>query len=76
MIVESELRDEIARAVRGAPLRDLYAWLMARSWNMQKDSDTRAVELAADVESLFFGLSDGTGDESSLRHELALLLGV
>lgn len=72
MIIEQELRSEISRATRGeVSLSDLYAWLMARSWNMHKDSSPAAVELAADVEALFF---ENLGD-AELRTQLGLLLG-
>jgi hypothetical protein len=74
MIIESELRSEIARAIRGeVSLGDLYRWLMARSWNMHKDSEDGAVELAASVESLFFARSSGDISEEALRHDLSSL---
>jgi len=75
MIIKSELRSEIARALRGeSSLNDLYRWLMARSWNMHKDSDPSAVELAASVESLFFQRADGEIDDLAIRSELTELL--
>lgn len=71
MIIYAELREQIARALRGqVSLNDLYAWLMDRSWNMHKDSDPEAVELAAEVEALFFERSDGIISDEKLRHSM------
>lgn len=75
MIIENELRSEIGRAVRGdVSLSELYAWLMARSWNMHRDSGPAAVELAACVEALFFDQSSGVIDDAALREALAALV--
>lgn len=75
MIIDAELRAEIARALRGeVSLNDLYAWLMDRSWNMHKDSAPEAVELAADVEALFFERSDGIISDEQLRSRLGALV--
>jgi hypothetical protein len=75
MIDERELREQIANSLQGElSLDDLYSWVMSRSWNMHKDSLPSAVELAGDVESLFFELSDGARDEESVRRELSQLL--
>jgi hypothetical protein len=75
MIVEFELREQITRALAGhSSLDDLYSWLMSRSWNMHRDSAPAAVQLAGDVESLFFERSDGLRDDDSLRRELSDLL--
>ncbi len=75
MIVEIELREHIAAALRDQiTLHDLYRWLMERSWNMHKDSEPAAVELAADVESLFFGIGCGEGLDGALRDELSKLV--
>ena len=41
---------------------------------MHRDSEPSAVELAADVESLFFEQSDGFRDEASVRKGLSSLL--
>jgi hypothetical protein len=60
MIIESELRREIAQVVaRSASLADLYRWLMARNWNVLRNSDAAAVDLAGEVEELLFLRSDG-----------------
>lgn len=75
MIIELELRQEMTRALKGeASLNDLYSWLMSRSWNMHKDSAPAAIELAADVEVLFFERSSGDIDDAEIRRQLALLL--
>lgn len=74
MINEAELRAEIGRAVRGeSSLHDLYHWLMARSWNMHKDSSESAIELAAEVEGLFFARSDGELSDAQVLAGLVLL---
>jgi hypothetical protein len=75
MIIELELRQEIARALKGeVSLNDFYSWLMARSWNMHKNSESSAVELAGDVEEIFFERADGRLDDRAVRHALSLLL--
>ncbi len=75
MIIESELRQQIDAALSGAAsLQDLYVWLMARTWNMHRDSAPAAVELAADVEALFFERADGRLTETQLRRDIATLL--
>jgi hypothetical protein len=75
MIIERELRDQIAAAVSGrVSLNDLYTWLIGRSWNMHKDSAPSAIELAASVEELFFDRSDGLISDDALRSMLISLL--
>lgn len=75
MIIEQELREQIQHALSGSlSLNELYAWLMDRSWNMHLDSDQSAVELAADVEALFFERSDGLINDAVLRERLLSLL--
>ena len=75
MINESELRAEMWRAVRGqSALPELYRWLMARSNDMHLDSERPAVELAAEVEALFFRRADGEIDDESMQEELRSLL--
>lgn len=72
MIIERELRSEILSAIRGeVSLSELYAWLMARSWNMHRDSSPAAVELAAAVEALFFEQSES--DDAAILRALAAL---
>lgn len=69
MIIELELQEQIERAIDGeVSLNDLYRWLMDRSWNMHLDSEPPAVQLAADVEALFFDRGDGMlSDAETLR---------
>jgi hypothetical protein len=75
MIIEQELREQMLRVLSGQmSLNDLYAWLMDRSWNMHKDSEPPAVELAAEVEALFFERSDGLILDSALLKKLRSLL--
>jgi len=75
MIIESELRDEMMRAVRGASsLNDLYDWLMSRSWNMHRDSAPAAVELAAEVEALLIERADGVLDSADVMRRIDGLL--
>lgn len=75
MIIEEELREQILSALSGqSSLGDLYAWLMDRSWNMHKDSKPKAVDLAAEVEALFFERSDGVLNDSDLRVRLSSLV--
>lgn len=75
MIIEHELREQIQQALSAASsLNALYEWLMDRSWNMHKDSSPPAVELAAEVEALFFERSDGLLRDDELRIKLAALL--
>ena len=77
MISELELRNEMAKALRGAvSLNDLYAWLMARNRNMHKDSEPAAIELANVVEDLFFDRADGSIDDASVGYSLRQILGV
>ena len=54
-------------------LNELYAWLMSRSWNMHKNSEPDAVDLAGSVEELFFARADGLIDDSDLRRALLVL---
>lgn len=75
MIIEWELREEIARALSGeVSLNELYSWLMARSWNMNQNSNAAAIDLAGDVEELFFERADGYRDDESVRNSLSCLL--
>ena len=75
MIIESELREEMARAVGPASsLNDLYVWLMSRSWNMHKDSEPAAVELAAEVEALLLERSDGRLGDADVGRRIINLL--
>lgn len=75
MIIEQELREHMQRALSGSiSLNELYDWLMDRSWNMHKDSLPAAVELAAEVEALFFKRSDGLIADPDVRSELSSLL--
>lgn len=74
MIVESELREHITKTMSGeASITDLYHWLMGRTWNMHKDSEPAAIELACDVECLFFDRHDGLTDEEMIKHLHALM---
>lgn len=75
MIIESELRDEMARAVGSAQsLSDLYHWLMSRSWNMHRDSAPAAVELAAEVEAILLERADGIVSDAEARLRIINLL--
>ena len=75
MIDELELRQEIAKAVNGlVSFAGLYSWLMSRSWNMHKDSAASAIDLANNVEDLFFDRADGFLAENDLRLALMSLL--
>lgn len=75
MIIESELREQMAKAVRhGGHLSDLYSWLMARSLNVHKDSSPSAARLALELESLFFDRSDGELADIDLRRAITVLL--
>ena len=75
MIIEAELRSKIADALAGeSSLDELYSWLMSRSWNMHRDSSPSAVDLAADVEHMFFELSDGVISEDVVRRRLSKLI--
>jgi hypothetical protein len=75
MVIERQLREEMGRAVRGAiPFEDLYDWLVARTWNMDRTSKPGAVELATAVERLFWDPAIGP-DEDKLRRALNGLLG-
>jgi hypothetical protein len=74
MVVETQLREEIRRALRGViAFEDLYDWLVARTWNMDRTSTPRAVELATQVERLFWDPEIGP-DEDRLRRALSGLL--
>jgi hypothetical protein len=75
MIIESELRAEMVRAVSGnVPLNDLSRWVTARNWNAHKDSTLEAQALAADVEMLFIERSNGDVDDDDVRLALGNLL--
>lgn len=74
MIIESELRAQIAKALVGlSSLDDLYDWLMDRSWNMHRDSAPQSVELASSVELLFFERSSGDISDAQARARLSTL---
>ena len=65
----------MARAVGPASsLNDLYVWLMSRSWNMHKDSEPAAVELAAEVEALLLERSDGRLGDADVGRRIINLL--
>lgn len=75
MIIESELQIEIARVVAGnASLVDLYRWLMARNWNVLRNSDAGAIDLAGEVEDILHEWSDGLQSASQAIHSLAALI--
>jgi hypothetical protein len=74
MIIESELRHEMMRAVRNeSSLNDLYRWLMSRSWNMHRDSAPDAAELASEIEALFVERSEGVLSDNELLRQLIAL---
>jgi hypothetical protein len=75
MVVESELRREIARVVGGnASLADLYRWLVARNWNLLRNSDDAAIDLAGEVEEILREWSDGLQGRAAAVAALSSLL--
>lgn len=75
MIIESELRQQIAHVVANhAPLAELYRWLMAHNWNVLRNSDASAAQLAVDVEDSLVEWSDGLQPESEVIQSLTDLL--
>lgn len=74
MIVEHELRGEVARCLSGAITpSDLYRWVLSRGWNMHKDSSEAARELAGAVELVFFEREAAHTDDD-VRKSLAVLV--
>lgn len=77
MIIESELRQKIARVVAGsASLAELYRWLMARNWNILRNSDAAAIDLAGEVEDILREWSDSAQSESQAIHSLVGLVAI
>jgi hypothetical protein len=75
MIIESQIRKEIARVLsKEVSLNDLYRWLMARNWNMDRDSKDSAVDLASEVEMLFIERSSGDRSDSEVLQALGALV--
>ena len=68
MIIEAELREQMRRALRGElSLNDFYDWLLARSWNMHRDSVQSAVDLASEVEAILFERAAGDRNDEDTR---------
>lgn len=75
MVMESELREEMAKVVaQEASLEHLYRWLMARNWNVLRDSDSAAVDLAVDVEELLVEWSNQDRSREDVLLALSLRL--
>ena len=75
MIIESELRAEIARVVaNNLPLNELYSWVMERNWNAHKNSAPSAAALSASVEMLFAERLNGDLDDAGVVAGLEALL--
>ena len=71
MIAENQIREQLARYLRGELSRDQFEdWLVQRSWNMHRDSVEAAQKLAAAIELRLAEHSSGHLDEPSLRSEL------
>jgi hypothetical protein len=71
MITESQIRQWLARYLSGEiPLEVFEDWLAQQSWNMHKDSDQRAQELASAIELRLAEHSSGHLDHRALREEL------
>lgn len=76
MIVEAELRNEIAKVVaKQASLAELYRWLMSRNWNVLRNSEHPAADLAVDVEDLLIEWSNQDRSEANAMQALCALLG-
>ena len=74
MIIEDQLRNEIARVVnKHASLQDLYSWLMERNWNVLRNSEPSARDLAVEVEAILYEWSESLKSESKAVQELAAL---
>ena len=52
-------------------LMEFERWIQSASWNMHKDSDPHAVEIASAILFLFSQYGDGDLNEQELREELA-----
>src|SRR2546426_7914376 len=75
MIAENQIREKLARYLRGEiSLDHLEDWVVEQSWNMHRDSDDAAQQLAAAIELRLAEHSSGHLDEASLRNEFLSLI--
>jgi hypothetical protein len=72
MIHESDILNQLSKLDSAqVSLTEFERWIGSASWNMHKDSDPRAVELASAILFLFSRYGDGELDGKQLRMELA-----
>ena len=69
MILESEVRDQLAALAAGLSVFEFGDWLDEASWGMHTDSAPDAIRLVSSIDRMFADY-DRHGDESALRREL------
>jgi hypothetical protein len=75
MLTEAQIRQRLAAFLENrSSLDELEDWLVQHSWNMHKDSEPLAQELAAAVELRLAEHSSEHLTEAALREELAELI--
>jgi hypothetical protein len=75
MIHERDVRLKIAAVLRSEiSIEDFARWIMSNSWNMQKDSSERAVDLVSSIHLLLAERDEGVYSPEEFRRELASLL--
>ena len=75
MISEAEVRQRaLAFLENEVSLDDFEDWLVARSWNMHRDSAPSAQDLVSSIELALSEHSNGHISESELRRELVSFL--
>ena len=75
MVSVQDIQAKLASCVLGGSLLDEFdEWFSGHTWNMHRDSDPEAQELAAKIELLLAEHSSGHRTESELRSEFGHLL--
>jgi hypothetical protein len=75
MILESDIREKLAAvASEVLSLEDFADWIDDESWNMHRDSDPDAIELASSAHALLAERDARALDDAALRRELLALL--
>jgi hypothetical protein len=74
MILESQIRQKLSRALNGrGSVWDFADWFNSASWNMHKDSAKGAIDLASSLHHLFAHYDNGLLDENALVQKLKVI---
>jgi len=72
---EFELRQELARYLKGqSALKEFEDWFVARSWNINQNSNPSLHNLVSQIELSLAEFGNGDWTEEELRQEFGILL--